>query len=95
VTSVGAIDGAGGLHEGGCAEEVQILQKFNESTASQQLGSTAQLEDSLRNVGAGGTDRQLSKMNDAAWIIDSTRGGRSLKNAAVHILRRSTLEISS
>ncbi len=55
VTPVGAIDGAAGRHEGGCAEEVQILQKVSGIHASRQLGSTPQVEDGLRNLGAGGT----------------------------------------
>ena len=36
VTRVGAIDGAAGRHEGGCAEEVQILQKVSGNNAPQQ-----------------------------------------------------------
>jgi hypothetical protein len=53
---MGAIDGAAGQHEGGCAEEVQILQKISGNTASRLLGTTAQVEDGLRNLGAGGAD---------------------------------------
>ncbi len=52
--SVGASDGAAGHHEVGCVEAVQILQKINRNTAPRQLGSTAQVEDGLLNVGAGG-----------------------------------------
>jgi hypothetical protein len=41
-TRVGAIDGAAGRHEGGCAEAVRILQTISGNRASRQVETTTQ-----------------------------------------------------